>query len=509
MSCLKSLCVLSALALSANAQSAGNGASHAFGVSRPVQDQYIVVFKNNVTNPRALEAQLVQQAGGQVTHSYQNVFKGFAARLPAAALSGLRSNPNVEFVEQDATVSLNESLISPPLLQANATWGLDRIDQPSLPLNAAYNYQYTGAGVYAFVIDTGIRPSHVEFSGRVSAGFTAIADGNGSADCNGHGSHVAGTVGGSTWGVAKGVSLVPVRVLDCAGSGTNSGVIAGVDWVAGQTAMRPAVANMSLGGGLSSALNASVAAAVAKGVTMVVAAGNSNANACNSSPASEPSAITVGATTSTDARASYSNYGTCLDIFAPGSAITSAWYTADSAINTINGTSMASPHVAGAAALALAANPQATPSQVADFLISRASVGKVTSAGTGSPNLLLFALGSGAPSAPAVKTVAVSALSARGVKSGSNWKATATVTIKQFDGSNFLGAISGATVSGTFSPGGVATCVTASTGSCTLSSSTLSRSVTSSSFGVSNVTGLNLSYDPTKNAATSASAARP
>jgi subtilisin family serine protease len=163
--------------------------------------------------------------------------KGFAARLPAAALTGLRNNPNVEFIEQDATVSLNESLISPRLQQPNATWGLDRIDQTSLPLDAAYNYQYTGAGVYAFIIDTGIWPSHTEFTGRVSLGFTAITDGRGSADCNGHGTHVAGTVGGRTWGVAKGVSLVPVRVLDCAGSGTNSGVIAGVDWVAGQTAL--------------------------------------------------------------------------------------------------------------------------------------------------------------------------------------------------------------------------------------------------------------------------------
>jgi subtilisin family serine protease len=266
---------------------------------------------------------------------------------------------------------------------------------------------------------------------------------------------------------------------------------------------------MSLGGGLSSALNASVAAAVAKGVTMVVAAGNSNANACNSSPASEPTAITVGATTSTDARAGYSNYGSCLDIFAPGSGITSAWYNADNAINTISGTSMASPHVAGAAVLALAANGQVTPAQVTDFLIAQASTGKVSSAGTGSPNLLLFALGSGAPTTPVVKTVAVSALSARGAKSGSNWRATATVTIRQFDGSNFVGAVSGATVSGTFNPGGVATCITASTGSCTLSSSTLSRSLTNSSFAVTNVTGASLSYDPTKNAATSVSITRP
>ncbi len=241
----------------------------------------------------------------------------------------------------------------------------------------------------AFIIDTGIRPDHVEFTGRLLPGYTAINDANGTTDCNGHGTHVAGTVGGTSWGVAKQVSLVPVRVLDCKGSGTWSGIIAGIDWVANNP-LRPAVANLSLGGSKSSAVNAAVAGAVAKGVTMVVAAGNSNANACNYSPSSEPSAITVGATANGDARATYSNYGSCVDIFAPGTAVTSAWNTGSSASNTISGTSMASPHVAGVAALALQANPAASPAAITSFLVSKATAGVVTSAGTGSPNRLVY-----------------------------------------------------------------------------------------------------------------------
>lgn len=479
-----------------------------FGVSQPIENQYIVVLKRDVAEPVALATQLAQQHGGEVMHTYVHAFKGFSVRLPAAAVAALRNNPNVDDVEQDATVSLNETAINPPLQQAAATWGLDRIDQTMLPLNSTYKYQYTGAGVYAFVIDTGILSTHAEFGGRVASGYSAITDGGGTTDCNGHGTHVSGTVGGSTYGVAKGVTLLPVRVLDCTGSGSNSGVIAGVDWVAGNTS-RPAVANMSLGGGASSALNAAVAGAVAKGVTMVVAAGNSNANACNYSPSSEPSAITVGATTSSDARASYSNYGTCLDIFAPGSSITSAWYTSTSATNTISGTSMAAPHVTGVAALALAANPGATPAQVADFLVSNASQGLVTSAGTGSPNRLVYSMAAGAPSNPVVKTVAVSAITGKGSKSGTNWRASATVTVKQHDGSNFVGTIAGANVAGTFSPGGSASCVTGSNGSCTLTSASISRTYATSVFAVGNVTGSYLIYDASKNPVTTITVARP
>ena len=242
----------------------------------------------------------------------------------------------------------------------------------------------------AYIIDTGIRSTHSDFGGRATSGYDAI-DGGSADDCNGHGTHVAGTVGGTTYGVAKGVSLVAVRVLDCGGSGTTSGVIAGVNWVtSNHGAGQPAVANMSLGGGASSALDTAVSNSIADGVTYALAAGNSNANACNSSPARTPNAITVGATTSSDARASFSNYGTCVDIFAPGSSITSAWYTSNTATNTISGTSMASPHVAGAAAVYLEANPSATPAQVASALIAAATTGKVTSPGTGSPNRLLY-----------------------------------------------------------------------------------------------------------------------
>lgn len=241
----------------------------------------------------------------------------------------------------------------------------------------------------AYIVDTGILYSHSEFGGRASFGFDAFG-GNG-ADCHGHGTHVSGTVGGSTYGVAKNVALVAVRVLDCSGSGTTSGVIAGVDWVkAHHTAS--SVANMSLGGGASTALDTAVANSIASGVTYAIAAGNSNRDACKFSPARVASAITVGATTSTDARASYSNYGSCLDLFAPGSSITSSWNSSSTATNTISGTSMATPHVAGVAALYLEAHPGATPLAVRNAIVGGATPNKVTSAGRNSPNLLLYSL---------------------------------------------------------------------------------------------------------------------
>ena len=279
----------------------------------------------------------------------------------------------------------------------NATWGLDRIDQRDLPLNGTYSYTTLAAGVHVYVIDTGIRSTHAEFGGRVSStGYTAISDGNGTNDCNGHGTHVAGTIGGATYGVAKGVTLHAVRVLNCSGSGSTSGVIAGVNWVtANHTA--PAVANMSLGGGASTALDDAVRNSVASGVTYAVAAGNSNANACNSSPSRVSQALTVGSSTNTDARSSFSNFGTCVDVFAPGSNITSAWYTSNTATNTISGTSMASPHVAGAAALYLATDPSAPPSTVHAAVVDNASVNKLSSIGSGSPNRLLHSIFGGVP----------------------------------------------------------------------------------------------------------------
>lgn len=348
-----------------------------------IPGSYIVVLK---TNPGMVRAAEVARGLGvaAVRHEYNDAIKGFAAKLSDAEAAQLARDPRVAFVEQDQVMTIET-------VQSGATWGLDRIDQRALPLNGTYSYTGTGAGVKAYIIDTGIRTSHNEFGGRASAGFDAVTAGGGAVDCNGHGTHVAGTVGGSTYGVAKGVSLVAVRVLDCAGSGSTSGVIAGIDWVtSNHTGTLPAVANMSLGGGASTALDNAVAASIADGVTYAVAAGNSNRDACRTSPARTPNAITVGATTSSDARASYSNYGSCLDIFAPGSSITSSWYTSNTATNTISGTSMATPHVAGVAALYLGTNTSASPAAVRNALVANATGGVVGNAGRGSPNLLLF-----------------------------------------------------------------------------------------------------------------------
>ncbi len=494
----KLACLLAAPAAAlAQTQATGAAASYPYAASRLVPGRYIVVFKPNVSNPVAATAQALNGTGGQLHHTYSNAIKGFAVSLPAAALPGVRNNPNVLYVEQDQTVALKQ-VTSP---QSSATWGLDRIDQTDLPLSGQYTFNNSGAGVTAFIIDTGIRADHAEFSGRVGVGYNAIPDTNGTNDCNGHGTHVSGTVGGSTWGVAKAVTLIPVRVLDCTGSGSWSGVIAGIDWVAGSP-QRPAVANLSLGGGASTSVDSAVAGAVAKGVVMVVAAGNSNNDACLSSPAREPSAITVGATTAIDYRASYSNFGTCVDIFAPGTGVTSAWFTSTTATNLLSGTSMASPHVAGAAALALAANPAATPATVASLLVSSATPNRVVSASlpTGSPNLLVNSLGSGGSSTappPTALTVAYKSMSGSATKSGGNWKAMAAVTVRDV---NTGAAVANATVAGSFSVGGSGSCVTGSSGSCTLSSAALkSTATTSTTFSGTGVSGSNLTYDASQN----------
>lgn len=355
---------------------------------RAIPGRYIVVLNEQEANPHEAALALTFAYGGSARHVYTNALKGFSVELPEAAAIAMSRNPRVRYVEEDGEISLVAT-------QTNATWGLDRIDQRDLPLNGTYNFNFTGAGITAYIVDTGIRATHSEFGNRVNvgAGFTSINDGRGTSDCNGHGTHVAGTVGGTTFGVAKGVTLVPVRVLNCNGSGTTSGVIAGIDYVtAHHQAGTPAVANMSLGGSASSSIDTAVNNSINDGVTYVVAAGNSNANACNFSPSRVANALTVGSTTMSDARSSFSNFGTCVDIFAPGSGITSAWSTSDTAINTISGTSMASPHVAGVAALVLEANPGASVSTVSSTIINNATLNKVTSAGSGSPNRLLFSL---------------------------------------------------------------------------------------------------------------------
>jgi subtilisin family serine protease len=330
------------------------------------------------------EARTAAGRDGRVSHVFRSAFQGFSGELSDRAIAALRRNPHVALIEPDGVMTAQDN-------QASAPWGLDRIDQRTLPLNTQYSYpSVAGAGVTAYVVDTGLIAGDADLDGRVDPGASFITDGRGTVDCNGHGTHVAGTIAGTAYGVAKKARVVPVRVLDCAGSGTWSGIIAGLDWVAGNHGSGPAVANMSLGGGVSATVDAAVQRVIADGVTVAVAAGNSGANACNSSPARVAAALTVGATDSTDRRASFSNYGACLDLFAPGVGITSDWLTGT---NTISGTSMATPHVAGAAAVLLSRNPGSplSPSAVASNLVSTATTGVVKVAGNRSPNRLLFA----------------------------------------------------------------------------------------------------------------------
>nr|WP_231954744.1 S8 family serine peptidase [Actinoplanes derwentensis] len=351
----------------------------AAGSPDAIEGSYIVVLKDGTTTTATT---LAGRYDGTVEEVYAKAIKGFETRIDADDAAKLAADPAVAYVEQNQIIRLAAGT------QTGATWGLDRIDQASLPLSTTYTYPNTASSVHAYIIDTGILTTHSQFGGRATSGYDFVDSDSNATDCNGHGTHVAGTVGGSTYGVAKQVQLVAVRVLDCEGSGTTAGVISGINWVT-SNAIKPAVANMSLGGAASTTLDTAVSNSIAAGITYGVAAGNDNANASSYSPARVTSAITVGATASTDARASYSNYGSVLDIFAPGTSITSAWYTSTTATSTISGTSMATPHVVGAAALVLQDNPSYTPAQVASTLTTNAVASKVTSPGTGSPNLLL------------------------------------------------------------------------------------------------------------------------
>ncbi|MEJ8670963.1 S8 family peptidase [Streptomyces sp. MS1.AVA.1] len=364
------------------------------GAADAVADSYIVTLKaDHARSSSKAGRTLVEGYGAGIERTYKKALNGYAIEASEAEAKALAADPVVASVVQNRTFSIDATQTNPP------SWGLDRIDQKNLPLNSSYTYpDSAGQGVTAYVIDTGVRITHSDFGGRASYGYDAIDNDNTAQDGHGHGTHVAGTVAGNAYGVAKKAKVVGVRVLNNSGSGTTAQVVAGIDWVA-QNAVKPAVANMSLGGGADTALDTAVRNAIASGITFAVAAGNETTDASTRSPARVTEAITVGATTSTDAKASYSNYGSVLDLFAPGSSITSTWNSSDSATNTISGTSMASPHVAGAAALYLADHPTSTPAQISSALTSAATTGVVTSPGTGSPNRLLY-VGGGTTTPP-------------------------------------------------------------------------------------------------------------
>lgn len=483
-------------------------------VSGSEYQKFIVVFKkdelfNDVTS--VISTILKELGFGIQTAEFKQVLRGFAVNIPSnkvdAFLKAMQNNPLVDFVEQDRILQ------APPIAQDAQlfpTWGLDRIDQRDSSRNEIYNTGgRTGSNVNAYVVDTGVLSTHIDFGNRVKTGYSTIPNDTSTSDCNGHGTHVAGIIGGATYGVAKSVSLVPVRVLGCDGSGTLGSVIAGLDWVIQDAQLdanknKRAVLNLSLGGSASTSMDRAVQKIVESNIPVIVAAGNDNANACNTSPAREPLAITVGATTSADARASYSNYGNCLDLFAPGSSITSTWWTSSTATNTISGTSMAAPFVTGVAALALEMNSTASATDIGSLIKNQATTNKVTNLGGGSSNLLLYSLLQASDSvttpAPTKTTVYVSNLIGSSTASSGGWKASVNVTVKDNNGSLQPGAL----VKGSFTFGLTsATCTTGTNGTCTISTGAMPKSpfgLVPVTFAVVTVTGDALSYDAKQNA---------
>lgn len=356
---------------------------------RPIPGEYIVVLHDLAGGPKGeqslvptVAANLRAIYGGSVKHTYKHALSGFSVRMSEAAARRLSLDPRVAYVEENSEITLSTT-------QTGATWGIDRIDQRNRPLSGTYTYNSTGTGVKAYVIDTGIRATHQELAGRVLAGINTVDASPSTDDCNGHGTHVSGTIGGTTYGVAKNVTLVAVRVFGCGSSTTTAAIIAGVDWVTGNhQAGEPAVANMSLSGGANTALDNAVRNMITDGVSVGLAAGNGNifgfpVNSCNQSPARVAEGITVGASDINDAKASFSNFGTCVDLHAPGVSITSSWATSDTATNTISGTSMATPHVVGVAAQYLQLNPSASPALVQQTIKDLSTKGVVTGTGGG------------------------------------------------------------------------------------------------------------------------------